>query len=103
MKVVVIGGSGLIGKKLIPLLRQRGHEAVSASPSSGVNALTGEVVWQYDLPTAADYPNNGGLLATPVLGQGEIADLVIFNVSKTTDSRLCLLGRCLGDVGLVPA
>ncbi|AMV36891.1 SDR family oxidoreductase [Planctomyces sp. SH-PL62] len=42
MKIVVIGGSGLIGKKLIPLLRERGHDAVSASPSSGVNALTGE-------------------------------------------------------------
>src|SRR6267142_7057678 len=41
MKIVVIGGSGLIGKKLIPLLRGRGHEAVSASPSSGVNTLTG--------------------------------------------------------------
>jgi uncharacterized protein YbjT (DUF2867 family) len=42
MKIVVIGGSGLIGKKLIPLLRERGHEAVSASPSSGVNTITGK-------------------------------------------------------------
>lgn len=42
MKIVVIGGSGLIGKKLIPLLRGRGHETVSASPSSGVNTITGE-------------------------------------------------------------
>jgi uncharacterized protein YbjT (DUF2867 family) len=42
MKVVVIGGSGLIGKKLIPLLKDHGHEAVSASPSSGVNTITGE-------------------------------------------------------------
>ena len=42
MKIVVIGGSGLIGKKLVPLLRQQGHEAVAASPSSGVNAVTGE-------------------------------------------------------------
>jgi uncharacterized protein YbjT (DUF2867 family) len=42
MKIIVIGGSGLIGKKLIPLLRARGHEAVSASPSSGVNTITGE-------------------------------------------------------------
>ena len=42
MKIVVIGGSGLIGKKLIPLLRGAGHEAVSASPASGVNTLTGE-------------------------------------------------------------
>jgi uncharacterized protein YbjT (DUF2867 family) len=42
MKIVVIGGSGLIGKKLVPLLRGAGHEALSASPSSGVNTLTGE-------------------------------------------------------------
>jgi len=42
MKIVVIGGNGLIGKKLIPLLRGRGHEAVSASPSSGVNTITGK-------------------------------------------------------------
>lgn len=42
MRIVVIGGTGLIGKKLVPLLRRRGHEATSASPSSGVNALTGE-------------------------------------------------------------
>src|SRR5437870_2169024 len=42
MKIVVVGGSGLIGKKLVPVLRKRGHEAVAASPSSGVNTLTGE-------------------------------------------------------------
>src|SRR5258708_27965415 len=42
MKIVVIGGSGLIGRKLVPILRQQGHEAVPASPSSGVNAVTGE-------------------------------------------------------------
>src|SRR5262245_61143958 len=42
MKVVVIGGSGLIGKKLVSILRERGHEVVAASPSSGVNTLTGE-------------------------------------------------------------
>jgi uncharacterized protein YbjT (DUF2867 family) len=42
MKILIIGGSGLIGKKLIPILRGQGHEAVSASPSSGVNTITGE-------------------------------------------------------------
>ena len=42
MKIVVIGGSGLIGSKLVPRLREQGHEAVAASPSSGVNCLTGE-------------------------------------------------------------
>ena len=42
MKAVVIGGSGLIGKKLVTILRQQGHEVLAASPSSGVNSLTGE-------------------------------------------------------------
>jgi uncharacterized protein YbjT (DUF2867 family) len=42
MKIVVIGGTGLIGSKVVNLLRQRGHEVVAASPSSGVNTLTGE-------------------------------------------------------------
>jgi uncharacterized protein YbjT (DUF2867 family) len=42
MKIVVIGGSGLIGSRLVPKLREHRHEAVAASPHSGVNTLTGE-------------------------------------------------------------
>jgi uncharacterized protein YbjT (DUF2867 family) len=42
MKIVVIGGTGLIGSQVIAQLAELGHEAVSASPRSGVNALTGE-------------------------------------------------------------
>jgi uncharacterized protein YbjT (DUF2867 family) len=42
MKIVVIGGSGLIGSKLVTKLREHGHEAVAASPKSGVNTLTSE-------------------------------------------------------------
>src|SRR5262250_2829360 len=42
MKIVVIGGSGLIGKKVVTNLRQHGQEVVAASPSSGVNTVTGE-------------------------------------------------------------
>ncbi|GAA4667807.1 SDR family oxidoreductase [Frondihabitans cladoniiphilus] len=42
MKIVVIGGTGLIGSRTIAKLTEHGHEAVSASPSSGVNTLTGE-------------------------------------------------------------
>jgi uncharacterized protein YbjT (DUF2867 family) len=42
MKIVVIGGSGLIGSKLVVKLREHGHEAVAASPNSGVNTITGE-------------------------------------------------------------
>src|SRR5882724_6279254 len=42
MKIVVIGGSGLIGSKLVTMLSEHGHQAVPASPNSGVNTLTGE-------------------------------------------------------------
>ena len=42
MKIVVIGGTGLIGSKLVTKLREQGHEAVAASPNSGVNTLTAE-------------------------------------------------------------
>ena len=44
MKIVVIGGSGLIGSKLVERLDAQGHEAVPASPKTGVNTLTGEGV-----------------------------------------------------------
>ncbi|TDD25325.1 SDR family oxidoreductase [Nonomuraea diastatica] len=42
MKIVVIGGTGLIGSKLVTKLGEHGHEAVAASPNTGVNTLTGE-------------------------------------------------------------
>ena len=42
MKILVIGGTGLIGSKAVAILRQAGHEVLAASPSSGVNSITGE-------------------------------------------------------------
>src|SRR4051812_42548885 len=42
MKIVVIGGTGLIGSKTVAILRQGGHEVVAASPNSGVNTITGQ-------------------------------------------------------------
>ena len=42
MKVVVIGGTGLIGSKTVAILRQGGHQVVAASPQSGINTITGE-------------------------------------------------------------
>jgi uncharacterized protein YbjT (DUF2867 family) len=42
MKIVVIGGTGLIGSKTVAILRKGGHEVVAASPNSGVNTITGE-------------------------------------------------------------
>jgi uncharacterized protein YbjT (DUF2867 family) len=42
MRIVVIGGTGLIGSKLVTRLREHGHQALPASPDTGVNTLTGE-------------------------------------------------------------
>jgi uncharacterized protein YbjT (DUF2867 family) len=42
MKIVVIGGTGLIGSKTVAILRQRGHEVLAASPKGGINTITGE-------------------------------------------------------------
>src|SRR5207247_5855828 len=42
MKIVIIGGTGLVGTKLVNNLRQQGHEVVAASPSRGINSVTGE-------------------------------------------------------------
>jgi uncharacterized protein YbjT (DUF2867 family) len=42
MKIVIIGGTGLIGSKTAPILRQKGHEVVAAAPNTGVNTITGE-------------------------------------------------------------
>jgi uncharacterized protein YbjT (DUF2867 family) len=42
MKIVVIGGTGLIGSKLVKTLREKGHDAIAASPNTGVNTITGE-------------------------------------------------------------
>src|SRR5581483_233564 len=42
MKIVVIGGTGLIGSKTVAILRRRGHDVVAASPQSGINSITGE-------------------------------------------------------------
>ena len=52
MKLVIIGGTGLIGSKLVTKLRQEGHEAVAAAPETGVNTLTGEGLTEA-LPGAA--------------------------------------------------
>ena len=42
MKIVVIGGTGLIGSKAVEKLKQKGHEAIAAAPNTGVNTITGE-------------------------------------------------------------
>ena len=65
-----------------------------------IDAMTGKQLWQYDIP--AYYTGiNGGVLATPVLGKGPIADLMIFNISRTTAPRegdLVALDKATGEV-----
>jgi uncharacterized protein YbjT (DUF2867 family) len=63
MKIVVIGGTGLIGSKLVNKLRERGHEAVAASPNSGVNTVTGEGLAQVleDASVVVDVSNSPSL------------------------------------------
>ena len=66
-----------------------------------IDALTGQLVWDHKVPTLNDQPNNGGLMATPLLGTGEISDLIIFNVSKTTSLKagdMVALDRKTGDL-----
>ncbi len=66
-----------------------------------IDGLTGEVVWQYDLPAYYDFHVKGGLLSTPLLGQGEVSDLVFFNVGKTTapsEGTMVALDRRTGQV-----
>lgn len=66
-----------------------------------VDALTGEVVWQYDLPAYYNNEVKGRLLSTPLLGTGEISDLVIFNVGKTTapsEGTMVALDKASGTV-----
>jgi uncharacterized protein YbjT (DUF2867 family) len=69
MKIVVIGGTGLIGRPLVELLQQAGHDAVSASPSTGVNTVTGEglaaVLAGADV--VVDIPNSPSFEDGPVL------------------------------------
>jgi uncharacterized protein YbjT (DUF2867 family) len=81
MKIVVIGGSGLIGKKVVLNLRQRGHEVVAASPSSGVNSVTGEGLAQalaaarvvVDVSNAPSWEDNAVLAFFETSGRNLVA------------------------------
>ena len=78
-----------------------GTDAEQVTNLRKINALTGELVWEYKVPTLHDSPNNGGLLATPLLGTGEISDLIIFNVSKTSSLKagdMVALDRKTGEL-----
>jgi len=79
MKIVVIGGTGLIGSKLVTLLRQRGQEVLAASPNSGVNTLTGE-----GLPQALA----GAQVVVDVANSPSFEDTAVMNFFKTAGHNL---------------
>ncbi|MCM3873304.1 MAG: Rieske 2Fe-2S domain-containing protein [Pyrinomonadaceae bacterium] len=79
MKIVVIGGSGLIGSKLIVKLREHGHQAVSASPASGVNTLTGEGLAEV---------LEGAAVVVDVSNSPSFADAAVMEFFKTSTGNL---------------
>jgi uncharacterized protein YbjT (DUF2867 family) len=79
MKIVVIGGSGLIGSKLVRKLLEHGHQAVPASPSSGVNTLTGEGLAEV-LDSAA--------VVVDVSNSSSFEDAAVLNFFETSTSNL---------------
>jgi uncharacterized protein YbjT (DUF2867 family) len=87
MKIVVIGGTGLIGSKLVKLLRDRGQEVLAASPDSGVNTLTGE-----GLPEALA----GAQVVVDVSNSPSFADDAVMGFFKTSTGNLLAAGKAAG-------
>jgi uncharacterized protein YbjT (DUF2867 family) len=79
MKIVVIGGTGLIGSKVVTQLREHGHESIAASPNSGVNTLTGEGLGEAlaDAQVVVDVTNSPSW-----------EDAAVMNFFKTSTSNL---------------
>jgi len=87
MKLVVIGGSGLIGSKLVARLREHGHEAVAASPASGVNTLTGE-----GLPEAL----HGASVVVDVSNSPSFEDAAVLEFFETSTRNLLEAEKAAG-------
>ncbi|WIV57274.1 SDR family oxidoreductase [Amycolatopsis nalaikhensis] len=87
MKIVVIGGSGLIGSKLVGKLRDHGHVAVPASPDSGVNTLTGE-----GLAEVLD----GAQVVVDVSNSPSFADDAVLDFFRTSTGNLLDAGKRAG-------
>ena len=79
MKIVVIGGTGLIGSKLVRKLREQGHEAVPASPDSGVNTLTGEGLAQ---------ALNGAAVVVDVSNSPSFEDAAVLKFFETSTDNI---------------
>ncbi len=89
MKIVVIGGSGLIGSKVVNILRQHGHEVVAASPSTGVNTLTGEGLAEAlkDAQVVVDVANSPSFEDKPALDFFETSGRNLLAAEKAAGVR----------------
>jgi uncharacterized protein YbjT (DUF2867 family) len=87
MKIVVIGGTGLIGSKLVPKLREHGHEAVAASPKSGVNSITGE---------GLDEALKGAAAVVDVTNSPSWEDAAVIEFFETSTRNLLAYGAAAG-------
>jgi uncharacterized protein YbjT (DUF2867 family) len=92
MKIVVIGGSGFIGSKLVPKLRERGHEAIAASPNSGVNTLTGEGLAEV---------LKGASVVVDVSNSPSWEESAVLNFFETSTRNLLKYGKAAGINHLV--
>jgi uncharacterized protein YbjT (DUF2867 family) len=79
MKIVVIGGSGLIGSRLVSILRDKGHEVLAASPDSGVNTITGE---------GLDPALAGAQVVVDVANSPSFEDAAVLKFFETSGSNL---------------
>jgi len=89
MKIVVIGGTGLIGSKLVKKLADQGHEAVAAAPDTGVNTLTGEGLAEV---------MKGASVVVDVSNSPSWEDAAVLNFFKTSTRNL-LAYEAKADVG----
>ena len=94
MRIVVIGGTGLIGSKVVAHLRQAGHEVVAASPNTGVNTITGEGLSQAMAGTqaAVDLANSPSFADKAVLEFFETSgrNLMAAEVEAGVRHHVCL-------------
>jgi uncharacterized protein YbjT (DUF2867 family) len=87
MKIVVIGGTGLIGSRLVKKLREQGHEAIAASPNSGVNSITGEGLAEV---------LKGASTVVDVTNSPSWEDAAVLNFFETSTRNLLTYGDAAG-------
>src|SRR6201999_3906177 len=89
MKIVVIGGTGLIGSKTVAILRQGGHDVLAASPNSGVNTITGQGPQEAPprAPVGSDLANSPSFEDKAVLEFFETSGRNLFAAEATANVR----------------